>query len=85
MKFSSLVRLTDIDICLSLRGAKRLRGRAEANLEIPHFVRNRLRNLPFWGGKRDCFPPRFARGRNDKCKGTSASPADRNDRSNFAQ
>ncbi len=29
----------------SLREAKRLRGKAEANSEIPHFVRNRLRNL----------------------------------------
>jgi len=29
---------------LSLREAKRLRGEAEANPEIPRFARNRLRN-----------------------------------------
>jgi hypothetical protein len=30
---------------VSLRGVKRLQGKAEANTEIPRFVRNRLRNL----------------------------------------
>jgi len=29
---------------LSLRGVKRLRGKAEANPEIPRFARNKLRN-----------------------------------------
>jgi len=29
---------------LSLRGVKRLRGKAEANSETPRFARNKLRN-----------------------------------------
>ena len=44
---------------MSLRGAKRLRGNAEANSEIPHFVRNKLSN-PMKSNTyeiRDCFAP----------------------------
>ena len=44
---------------VSLRGVKRLRGKAEANLEIPRFARNRLRNLR---QRRDCHA---LRARND--------------------
>ena len=36
---------------VSLRGAKRLRGKAEANPEIPRSARNKLRNLK---QRRDC-------------------------------
>jgi len=40
---ASLFKLTSLNR-LSLRGGERLRGEAEANPEIPLFVRNRLRN-----------------------------------------
>ena len=44
---------------MSLRGAQRLRGAAEANPEIPRVARNRLRN-PMNSSTykiRDCFAP----------------------------